>query len=144
MYSLGNMVFPRPFLEYTKNEICSFLPVLGITTQLDFRMQSVQHWNTLRLLLFVRTNVIWFGRRKYTGLWEVLAMLMKGWMEQQVITSIIIYLLILYAVSLIEKSAIISKLHSYWASNCTLIHPIRCRHAEITTNRNNFRLALRP
>ena len=37
---------------------------------------------------------------------------------------LIIYLLILYAVSLIEKSAIISKL-SYWASNCTLIHPIR-------------------
>jgi len=31
----------------------------------------------------------------------------------------------------IEKSAIISKLHSYWASNCTLIHPIRCTHAEI-------------
>jgi len=28
MYSLGNMVFPRPFLEYTKNEICSFLPVM--------------------------------------------------------------------------------------------------------------------
>ena len=46
---------------------------------------------------------------------------------------LIIYLLILYAVSLIEKSAIISKL-SYWASNCTLIHPIRSAHVSNLMN----------
>ena len=47
---------------------------------------------------------------------------------------LIIYLLILYAVSPIEKSAIISKLHSYWASNCTLIHPIRSAHVSNLMN----------
>ena len=45
-----------------------------------------------------------------------------------------IYLLILSTVSPIEKSAIISELHSYWASNCTLIHPIRCVHVSNLTD----------
>ena len=49
----------------------------------------------------------------------------------RLLTQSLRYLLILYAVSPVEKSAIISKLHCYWSSTCTLIHLVRCAQFQI-------------